>query len=194
MSAQVQTQIVISGALPELIKILNWIHMDELTLEVSMGNSSPRPTEIKEEEFFTVTCFSCGKEFKTKNIKKKFCSSLCNQRFYHKLKKEVFKRECLNCQTQFETTDSRKKFCKYSCYSEYYYKTHHKKSEPTLNISQSDDHPPDGSIPMREFSIPDGIPLKPISDRDQRLKEKLQKYQHECPAPIPEPHISRNLG
>lgn len=52
----------------------------------------------------------------------------------------------------------------------------------------------DGHIPApREFSIPEGQDMGPVSNQDSNLKKKLEKIKKTCPAPGKGPDIQREF-
>jgi len=65
----------------------------------------------------TVKCLTCGKEFKTKNKKRKFCSRECYwySGLNHPLSKKI-KSNCIICEKEFyKLPESNKKYCSVTC-------------------------------------------------------------------------------
>lgn len=63
-------------------------------------------------------CEYCGKEFKTSNKFKMFCSVKCKASYYNhiqKFEKKVYDRTCPICGKSFSTTDRRKIYCNDKC-------------------------------------------------------------------------------
>lgn len=60
-------------------------------------------------------CKECGKDFKTNDSKKHYCSVECYKEFQHKLHKPKELRVCLICGAEFESAHWSKRYCTTEC-------------------------------------------------------------------------------
>lgn len=68
---------------------------------------------------FNKICKECGKDFVTKNVRKIYCSNLCNQKHFRKTGAKEYNLICLFCNKEFKSKLKKVRFCSISCAGKY---------------------------------------------------------------------------
>ena len=258
MSYVLQSQLLISGNLQDLIKILSWIHQEEITLHCEMANrfgEQPVPAEVRTEkvasikekiipskpvvthittknhvgyskrgDLMKVNCWNCKTEFLTRNRHKKYCSPHCSAQAWNRsryprpdaIPKPAAKpKQCPECKGSFIPAKSNQEYCSHTCYNKALKQrkkitfdhvckncgkqTYGKHGWPVSFCSITcrrvflDPSLKADKLKVQEFTIPESLPLGPLNEHDQSLKEKLDHIRKTCPAPSGPPIIHREF-
>jgi len=74
-----------------------------------------RPSAYIRKSFETRKCKECGKEFRTNDAKRHYCSAACYEEFQRKRRATPEKRVCMVCGKEFVSTHWSKRYCSSEC-------------------------------------------------------------------------------
>lgn len=74
-----------------------------------------KPSAYIKKSFEIRTCKECGKEFRTNDSKRHYCTRECYYEFQKKRRAEPETRVCMVCGEEFETTHWSKRYCSADC-------------------------------------------------------------------------------
>lgn len=77
--------------------------------------SKGKPSAYVKKAFETRKCKECGKEFKTNDSKRHYCTPACYEEFQRKRRAEPETRVCMVCGEEFVTTHWSKRYCSTEC-------------------------------------------------------------------------------